>query len=317
MRMTPPRTPSPQPQASSSASDGFSPELIPASLPSPSSSLPSPVLASASLPASHSILEMYSSQSPSLSPISIVPVTISEPTASTSGYEGTTPATLGSNAGSLSILSSSSASSSSAFSLKLDIPSNQQYVPTLTTSLATPTSPSFPKLQLSPSVCSNGITSPMQSNATPLPASRMSSADLAHLLEGSKQQSASAGSRRPLILDLRPHPDFFPISIYNSININLPTLLVRRYRRGVAVSSFALESFITMPSDMDIYHQIQDSWRANAASSDEPHDVIVLDHDMKAGKEEYGRSATAAWTLLHVLERGGGDNCFGGAPIRV
>ncbi|KAF9358571.1 hypothetical protein BGX26_001408 [Mortierella sp. AD094] len=92
---------------------------------------------------------------------------------------------------------------------------------------------------------------------------------------------------------------------------------MRRYRRGDgSVSSFALESFITMPSDKDVYHQIQDSWR-NAASSDEPLNVIVLDKDMSAGNEEYGRSATAAWTLLNVLERGGGNNCFGGAPIRL
>ncbi|KAF8931691.1 hypothetical protein BGZ58_007470 [Dissophora ornata] len=73
-----------------------------------------------------------------------------------------------------------------------------------------------------------------------------------------------------------------------------------------------------MPSDKDVYDQIQDSWRANvAASSEEPHDVIILDQDMKAGDEAYGRSATAAWTLLNVLERGIGSDCFGGAPIRL
>ncbi|KAF8954058.1 hypothetical protein BGZ46_003061 [Entomortierella lignicola] len=92
---------------------------------------------------------------------------------------------------------------------------------------------------------------------------------------------------------------------------------MRRYRRGAgSVSSFALESFITMPSDKDVFHQIQDSWRASS-SLDEPRNVIVLDQEMLAGNEEYGRSATAAWTLLSVLERGGGDNCFEGAPIRL
>ncbi|KAK3828093.1 MAG: protein-tyrosine phosphatase-like protein [Benniella sp.] len=189
--------------------------------------------------------------------------------------------------------------------------------PTLTTSLATPTSPSLPTLPLSyspplgslatsthpypspsssPSFgptdfssLSSGITSPEKSESTPFPASSISSAGLARLLEKSKQGLVSAGSRRPLILDLRPHPDFYPVSIRSSININLPTLLVRRYRRGGAVSSFTLESFITMPSDMDTYHQIQESWRNNVA----------------------------AWTLLNVLERGGGGNCFGGAPVRL
>ncbi|KAF9906618.1 hypothetical protein EC991_000419 [Linnemannia zychae] len=92
---------------------------------------------------------------------------------------------------------------------------------------------------------------------------------------------------------------------------------MRRYRRGVAVSSFALESFITIPSDKDVYHQILDSWRASGADSEEPHDVIVLDQDMKAGDEEHGRSATAAWTLLNVLERGGSQSEFGGANTRI
>ncbi|KAG0371537.1 hypothetical protein BGX24_001532 [Mortierella sp. AD032] len=92
---------------------------------------------------------------------------------------------------------------------------------------------------------------------------------------------------------------------------------MRRYRRGVAVSSFALESFITIPSDKDVYHRILDSWRASTAESDVTHDVIVLDQDMKAGDEEHGRSATAAWTLLNVLERGGSQSDFCGANIRI
>lgn len=92
---------------------------------------------------------------------------------------------------------------------------------------------------------------------------------------------------------------------------------MRRYRRGVAVTSFALESFITIPSDKDAYHQILEGWRASTAESEEPHDVIVLDQDMKAGDEEHGRSATAAWTLLNVLERGGGQSEFDGVNTRM
>ncbi|KAF9109503.1 hypothetical protein BGX27_007555 [Mortierella sp. AM989] len=233
----------------------------------------------------------------------------------------------------------------SSHSSEQDMPTSP---PTLTTIMATPTTPSLPSLpsfpfsssppltysypspcsplspaSLSPPTSSkyyndnNGhnITSPQKSDSTPIPSSSITSSELAHLIEKSV---GSAGSRRPLILDLRPNPDFHPISISRSININLPTLLMRRYRRGAgSVSSFALESFITMPSDKDVYHQILDSWRTVAESSDEPHDIVVLDQDMEAGNEEYGRSATAAWTLLNVLERGGGNNCFGGAPIRL
>ncbi|KAF9143569.1 hypothetical protein BGX30_000095 [Mortierella sp. GBA39] len=186
--------------------------------------------------------------------------------------------------------------------------------PTLTlqtTSYPSPSSPSF----ASPNT--SRISSPEPSDSTPFPASRLTPAKLAHLLDQSQQGSLRAGSRRPLILDLRPHPDFYPISIAHSININLPTLLMRRYRRGVAVTSFALESFITIPSDKDAYHQILEGWRTSVAESEEPYDVIVLDQDMKAGDEEHGRSATAAWTLLNVLERGGGQNEFDGVNTRM
>ncbi|KAG0047857.1 hypothetical protein BGZ89_004776 [Linnemannia elongata] len=124
---------------------------------------------------------------------------------------------------------------------------------------------------------------------------------------------------RPLLLDLRPLPDFEPASIVHSININLPTLLMRRYRKGGAVSSFALESFITIPSDKDLYHLIQDGWRHDRdihGNETTVHNVVVLDHEMGSGQEEYGRSASPAWTVVSVLERGGG-NCGGNGPIQL
>ncbi|ORY95100.1 hypothetical protein BCR41DRAFT_375926 [Lobosporangium transversale] len=184
--------------------------------------------------------------------------------------------------------------------------------------MATPTTSASPALPQPYCFNDSGvISSPPRSDAVPFPASSISPAELARLVEQSNQGFACAGSRWPLILDLRPHPDFYPVSIQHSININLPTLLMRRYRRGGAISSFALESFITMPADKDVYEQIQGSWRADDLSSSEPHDVVVLDQEMKAGDEAYGRSATAAWTLLNVLERGGANNCFGEVPIRL
>ncbi|KAF9581657.1 hypothetical protein BGW38_001243 [Lunasporangiospora selenospora] len=162
------------------------------------------------------------------------------------------------------------------------------------------------------------ISSPRVSELTPFPASALSPAKLASLIERVQYQKKGMGpsGSKPLILDLRMNSDADPMTIVYSININLPTLLMRRYRRGGAVTSFALESFITIPSDKDLYHLIQDEWRQEQEQSSEPivHDVVVLDQDMRSGKEEYGRSASSAWTLVSVLERGGG-NC--GGPIRL
>ncbi|KAG0091695.1 hypothetical protein BGZ92_000057 [Podila epicladia] len=183
-------------------------------------------------------------------------------------------------------------------------------------SLSALTSPSTSSLSssLSESNSSSTIASPLKSDLIPYPASGISPADLAALLARASR-SNEKHNLRPLVLDLRPNPDFELLSILHSININLPTLLMRRYRRGGAVSSFALESFITMPSDKDLYDSIQDGWRsARGLGDEEHHDVIVLDQDMRAGKEEFGRSASPAWTLVNVLERGGG-NC--GGPLRV
>ncbi|KAK3833120.1 MAG: protein-tyrosine phosphatase-like protein [Linnemannia elongata] len=162
-----------------------------------------------------------------------------------------------------------------------------------TTSYPSPSSPSFAS-----SLCTSNasrISSPEPSDSLPFPASRLTPAKLAHLLDQSQQGSLRAGSRRPLILDLRPHPDFYPISIAHSININLPTLLMRRYRRGVAVTSFALESFITIPSDKDAYHQILEGWRASTAESEEPHDVIFDGVNTRMWFLEGGFDAFQAW----------------------
>ncbi|KAG0343912.1 hypothetical protein BG004_004899 [Podila humilis] len=180
-------------------------------------------------------------------------------------------------------------------------------------------SPSFSSSPPSPSL--HRMTAPQQSDLTPYPASSISPAKLATFIEGADSSTmqhlslddACAGSqrsqqwmqKRPLILDLRPQPDFSSLSIQQSINLNMPTLLMRRYRRGVAVSSCSIESFITMPSDKDLFHSIQENWRSSSTS--EPVDIIVLDQEMCGGQEAYGRSATAAWTLLNVLEQGAGQ----------
>src|SRR5690606_23182793 len=124
--------------------------------------------------------------------------------------------------------------------------------PTLTTIMATPTTPSlpsFPSLSCSPpsatdflspmdamptvesisypSPCSPSFDSssfstlitPEKSNAFPFPASGLPPERLTQLLMQEQGAIVSAGSRRrqaPLVLDLRPNPDFCPISIRDS-----------------------------------------------------------------------------------------------------
>ncbi|KAF9929064.1 hypothetical protein BGZ65_005953, partial [Modicella reniformis] len=272
----------PDPTSESLSTVPFS--AAPSLTPSPSLTLPvGPVLTPKREPTLTTNLKLPLSSTPSLS---ISPLPPSAP--------------LGLQPISLSNVSTSHSPSSSVSSFSV----------TSTPNTSPSTSPIEPLLK-------SIITSPSQSNLTPYPASPISPAKLATLIGcgAPNKQGVSAGPR-PLVLDLRANPDFDPVSIVQSININLPTLLMRRYRKGGAVTAFALESFITMPADKDLFHLIQDGWRQDhdQEGAETTHDVIVLDQDMKAGKEEFGRSPSPAWTLLSVLERGGGNL---GGPIRL
>ncbi|CAG8462115.1 10845_t:CDS:2 [Ambispora gerdemannii] len=80
--------------------------------------------------------------------------------------------------------------------------------------------------------------------------------------------------------------------IRDSFNVNLPTLLIKRYRRG-NVSNFSLDNFITTPEGRDKYLDIvQEDGGKNAR------DVIVFDETMDESDK-----VSPGWTLLSVLER--------------
>ncbi|CAG8684520.1 16800_t:CDS:2 [Gigaspora rosea] len=80
--------------------------------------------------------------------------------------------------------------------------------------------------------------------------------------------------------------------IRESFNVNLPTLLIKRYRRG-NMNNFSLVSFITTPEGRDKYiDRVQDD------TSNFNHDVIIFD-----GTMDENDKVSPGWTLLGVLER--------------
>ncbi|KAI7849334.1 hypothetical protein BDC45DRAFT_574047 [Circinella umbellata] len=67
-----------------------------------------------------------------------------------------------------------------------------------------------------------------------------------------RRNSASSHGDQPLMIDVRDYERYEEQHIRNSININLPTLLIKRYRRGT-VSNFNLESFIATEEGKEYY----------------------------------------------------------------
>ncbi|KAL9544295.1 hypothetical protein MBANPS3_007701 [Mucor bainieri] len=118
-------------------------------------------------------------------------------------------------------------------------------------------------------------------------------AELGHLLQ---QQDAI----HPLLIDMRPLEAFEKSHIRDSININVPTLLVKRYRRGV-VSNFNLESFITTPEGTDLYREWLKRYQLEDIQFLPHHAQCVLYDDQMIN------DASAAWILMGVLAQN--TNC--------
>lgn len=104
----------------------------------------------------------------------------------------------------------------------------------------------------------------------------------------------------PLMIDMRPLENYEKSRIRHSINVNVPSLLIKRYKRGV-VSNFNLSSFITTPEGNEYYTRwmskfnIQDN---NIQNLPEGAKFIVYDDHMM--NED---TTTAVWTLMAVIAK--------------
>ncbi|KAI7864931.1 hypothetical protein BDF14DRAFT_1971143 [Spinellus fusiger] len=92
-----------------------------------------------------------------------------------------------------------------------------------------------------------------------------------------------------VLIDVRSLMDYQNKRIQNSLNVNLPSLLIKRYQRG-AVCNFNIENFITTPEGKEHYGRHY---------GDTPGLVwVVYDEEMNEDNR-----TSQAWTLLSVLER--------------
>ncbi|KAI9494941.1 hypothetical protein BDB00DRAFT_955055 [Zychaea mexicana] len=86
------------------------------------------------------------------------------------------------------------------------------------------------------------------------------------------------------LIDVRHLFDYQKRRIDGSLNVNLPSLLIKRYQRGT-VSNFNLENFITTAEG-----------RARYRAGAKPRQWVVYDDDMVD-------QTSQAWTLVNVLDR--------------
>ncbi|KAL0094946.1 hypothetical protein F4703DRAFT_1728267 [Phycomyces blakesleeanus] len=100
-----------------------------------------------------------------------------------------------------------------------------------------------------------------------------------------------------VLIDVRNLMDYQAKRISTSLNVNLPSLLIKRYQRG-AVSNFNIENFITTAEGRERYTTKKRNSRTISEKTDATTVWVVYDEEMN----ETSRTSQA-WTLLNVLER--------------
>lgn len=116
-----------------------------------------------------------------------------------------------------------------------------------------------------------------------------------------------------ILIDVRNLMEYQKKRICNSLNVNLPSLLIKRYQRGT-VSNFNLENFITTVEGRELYAatlhppsnttatagSIFEQKAAEAEMKKKQKSKIWVVYDEEMSTEE---PTSQAWTLLNVLDR--------------
>ncbi|KAG2221577.1 hypothetical protein INT45_002591 [Circinella minor] len=122
----------------------------------------------------------------------------------------------------------------------------------------------------------------------------LSAHQLASMLRNEERQDVT-------LIDVRHLFDYQKRRIDGSLNVNLPSLLIKRYQRGT-VSNFNLENFITTAEGRARYRRRRSNNNDNNNDNNNNADIkprqqwVVYDDDMVD-------QTSQAWTLLNVLDR--------------
>jgi len=111
-------------------------------------------------------------------------------------------------------------------------------------------------------------------------------------LENEKRQQKSGETM--LLIDLRDINEYNEDTITGAINVNLPTLLIKRFKRN-AMSTFKMQNFITTAEGKEFYAARENLNNGGA--------IVVFDQTMDETDPDL-----YAWTLLAILEKVGLDD---------
>ncbi|KAH7100516.1 hypothetical protein BKA62DRAFT_658528 [Auriculariales sp. MPI-PUGE-AT-0066] len=109
--------------------------------------------------------------------------------------------------------------------------------------------------------------------------------------------SLELSHRRPLLLDMRPLQAFLQARIQDSVNLSIPSLILKRVRKpnGSFKNLDALRPFITTDSAREYWENLlkpgTDNWDGT---------VVLFDDDMDE-REQSSPQVPPAWTLLQVI----------------
>ncbi|TPX71920.1 hypothetical protein SpCBS45565_g00946 [Spizellomyces sp. 'palustris'] len=111
-----------------------------------------------------------------------------------------------------------------------------------------------------------------------------------------------------LPIDLRYVADFARCHIKGSVNVNLPVLMLKRFRRG-SVSSFQMSNFLTGAESKELYENwkrdngAQQMTNPDIAASVQPasSDRVLVIYDDEMGEDNRD---TEAWALINILAKG-------------
>ncbi|KAJ3156648.1 hypothetical protein HDU86_003872 [Geranomyces michiganensis] len=120
--------------------------------------------------------------------------------------------------------------------------------------------------------------------------------------EEEENQNASPFSTdaRILPVDLRYVADFARRRIVGSANVNLPMLMLKRFRRG-AVSSFQISNFLTGAASKELF----DEWLEGDGKSDVERVIVVYDDEMDENATD-----TEAWAMVTILAKELADDVY-------
>lgn len=155
----------------------------------------------------------------------------------------------------------------------------------------------------------NGLRQDMQSDSQVAYAQAVNPIALASMIKDARR--APSKNQKLLLLDLRPlhvyaesvQPPSAGCRVRSSINVNFPSLLIKRLKKG-SVTSFTLESFITTQFGHDLYRSMSASHADILSTAIPGVDVCILDEHLSSSDfQNVSTTSSIGAVLVSILQR--------------